>query len=134
MVEENRNRFLDEWEEDSFLSPDELISLFDLTQKETNILVWLIMEWMSENTIESPEITYKSLILAKKYDEAIAFCHCMIEKMSEQISMVEENGSNDKKLEKLALSLAEIKKSWENRWEVAKTFSERKIKIIPLKN
>ena len=111
MVEENWNRFLDEWEEDSFLSPDELISLFDLTRKETNMLVWLIMEWMSESSAENPEFTYKNMILEKKYDKAIKFCHCMIEKISEQISIIPENKSKDKKLEKLQKALIEIKKS-----------------------
>ena len=125
MVEENWNRFLEE-EEWSFLSPEDSIFLFDLTQKEVNILVWLIIEWMNEHSTENPETTYKNLILEKKYEEAINFCDNIVAKIGKQI-IVTESDPDNKKLEKLKLSLIEIKKSWKNRREVATTFLERNL-------
>lgn len=126
MTEENYNRFLEEWEEEQSLSVEDSIVLFDLTQKEVNILVWLIMEWVSEHSIKNPETTYKKLFLEKKYKEAISFCENIVAKIDKQI-VVTESKPDDKKLQKLASTLTEIKESWENRREVAMTFLERRL-------
>lgn len=121
-----RNRFIEEEEQWLPLSAEDSMLLFDLTQKEVNILVWLIIEWMSEHSTKNPDTKYKNMILEKKYKEAIIFCENIIIKIDQQIIVTESNPDN-KKLKKLKLSLIEIKKSWKNRQEVAITFRERNL-------